>query len=174
MIDLHMHSTNSDGTDSIIDLLKKAEEKGLDYELIYEFKHRLIVHQNSPLRKIENITYSDLENYIEICYPDPYVPHLPFSDVKKIELPDNINRRIYIYERASQFDLLENLDNTFMWVSPVPKELLDKYNLVEIECNDNVNEYRDVLIFRKGYHLTDIDKKFLTILCDIKREVNKD
>ena len=31
MIDLHMHSTNSDGTDSIIDLLKKAEEKGLDY-----------------------------------------------------------------------------------------------------------------------------------------------
>ena len=80
----------------------------------------------------------------------------------------------YIYERASQFDLLENLDNTFMWVSPVPKEFLDKYNLVEIKCNDNVNEYRDVLIFRKGYHLTDIDKRFLTILCDIKREVNQD
>lgn len=134
----------------------------------------MIVHQSSPLCKIENITYRDLENYIEICYPDPYVPHLPFSDVKKIELPDSINRRIYIYERASQFDLLENLDNTFMWVSPVPKELLDKYNLVEIKCNDNVNEYRDVLIFRKGYHLTDIDKRFLTILCDIKREVNQD
>ena len=31
MIDLHMHSTNSDGTDSVIDLLKKAEEKNLDY-----------------------------------------------------------------------------------------------------------------------------------------------
>ena len=153
---------------------KMFEEKGLDYELIYEFRHRLIVHQSSPLCKIENITYHDLENYIEICYPDPYVPHLPFSDVKKIELPDSINRRIYIYERASQFDLLENLDNTFMWVSPVPKELLDKYNLVEIKCNDNVNEYRDVLIFRKGYHLTDIDKRFLTILCDIKREVNQD
>lgn len=31
MIDLHMHSTNSDGTDDVIDLLKKAEEKNLDY-----------------------------------------------------------------------------------------------------------------------------------------------
>ena len=30
MIDLHMHSTNSDGTDSVIDLLKKAEENNLD------------------------------------------------------------------------------------------------------------------------------------------------
>ena len=52
---------------------KMFEEKGLDYELIYEFRHRLIVHQSSPLCKIENITYRDLENYIEICYPDPYV-----------------------------------------------------------------------------------------------------
>ena len=34
MIDLHMHSTNSDGTDSVIDLLKKAEEKNLDYSSI--------------------------------------------------------------------------------------------------------------------------------------------
>lgn len=31
MIDLHMHSTNSDGSDSVIELLKKAESKGLDY-----------------------------------------------------------------------------------------------------------------------------------------------
>lgn len=29
MIDLHMHSTNSDGTDSVIELLKKAEGKDL-------------------------------------------------------------------------------------------------------------------------------------------------
>lgn len=31
MIDLHMHSTNSDGSDSIIELLKKAQEKNLNY-----------------------------------------------------------------------------------------------------------------------------------------------
>ena len=31
MIDLHMHSTYSDGTNTVIELLKKAEEKKLTY-----------------------------------------------------------------------------------------------------------------------------------------------
>lgn len=31
MIDLHIHSTNSDGADTVIELLKKAQEKGLTY-----------------------------------------------------------------------------------------------------------------------------------------------
>ena len=31
MIDLHMHTKYSDGTDDIIDILKKAEEKNLSY-----------------------------------------------------------------------------------------------------------------------------------------------
>ena len=31
MIDLHMHTNNSDGTDSVKDILKKAQEKGLKY-----------------------------------------------------------------------------------------------------------------------------------------------
>ena len=31
MIDLHMHTNNSDGTDSVKDILKKAKEKGLKY-----------------------------------------------------------------------------------------------------------------------------------------------
>lgn len=31
MIDLHMHSTHSDGTDSVVDILKKAQDKKLTY-----------------------------------------------------------------------------------------------------------------------------------------------
>ena len=31
MIDLHMHSTHSDGTDTVMDILKKAQEKNLSY-----------------------------------------------------------------------------------------------------------------------------------------------
>ncbi len=148
-------------------------EKNLGYEIIYEFQHRVVVHKNSPLCNIKELKESDLENYIEICYPDPYVPNLPFADVKKLELPDNIHRRIYIYERASQFDLLENLENTFILVSPMPKEILRQYNLIELKLANSSSDYRDVLIFKKGYNLTSIDKKFLTCLCDVKREVSK-
>ena len=31
MIDLHIHTTNSDGSDSVIDVLKKAEKLGLTH-----------------------------------------------------------------------------------------------------------------------------------------------
>ena len=60
-----------------------------------------------------------------------------------------------------------------MWVSPIPKDILDRYNLVELECSDLSNEYKDVLIYRNGYKLTKNDTEFLTHLCIVKREVKK-
>ncbi len=146
-------------------------EKGLEHQIITEFTYRLIVSKNHPLTKLEHVTYHDLENYIEVCHPDPYVPNMPFSSVKRLELSENIQKRISVYERASQFDLLENVENTFMWVSPIPKRILDKYNLVEIEVEENQNIYKDILIYRSGYQLTDIDKRFIDRLGRVKREI---
>ncbi len=146
------------------------EEKDLVYEMVTEFSYKLIMSADSQLAKIENITFDDLKDYIEIAHADPYVPSLPFSKVAKEELPDNIERRIFIFERASQFDLLSHNSDTFMWVSPAPQEILDKYNLVQKVCVDNKKKYKDVLVYKKGYKLTEIDKKFITALCDSKRK----
>ncbi len=146
------------------------EEKDLVYEMVTEFSYKLIMSADSPLAKIENVTFDDLKDYIEIAHADPYVPSLPFSKVAKEELPDNIDRRIFIFERASQFDLLSHNSDTFMWVSPAPQEILDKYNLVQKVCVDNKKIYKDVLVYKKGYKLTEIDKKFITALCDSKRK----
>ena len=101
---------------------------------------------------------------MEIAHADPYVPSLPLSKVVKEELPDNINRRIFIYERASQFDLLSENPQTFMWVSPVPEKLLNRYGLVQRRCAENHKVYRDVLICRKGYKRTVLDHAFITEL----------
>jgi hypothetical protein len=90
--------------------------------------------------------------------------------VVKEELPDNIDRRIFIFERASQFDLLEENERTFMWVSPVSDKILDRYGLVQRSCEDNSKVYKDVLIYRKGYKLTALDKQFITKLCEAKRK----
>ena len=108
--------------------------------------------------------------YIEIAHADPYVPSLPLAKVVKEELPDNIDRRIFIFERASQNDLLSQNKETFMWVSPIPEAVLEKNNLVQMDCVDNKKVYKDILIYKKGYKLTEIDKKFITALCDAKRK----
>ena len=121
----------------------------------------------------ENITFDDLPPYIEIAHADPYVPSLPLSKVVKEELPDNVERRIFIFERASQFDLLLENPETFMWVSPLPEKVLNRYGLVQKPCADNKKIYKDVLIYKDGYKLSKLDRQFITELCEAKRKYLK-
>ncbi len=149
------------------------EEKELEYEMISEFSYSLIMSVDNPLAKKETVTFDDLTSYIEIAHADPYVPSMPLSKVVKEELQDNIDRRIFIFERASQFDLLSENPDTFMWISPASQKILDRYGLVQRKCADNKKIYKDVLIYRKGYRLTALDKQFITELCDVKRKYVK-
>ena len=148
----------------------KLEEKGLSYEMVSEFSYVLIMHRDNPLAKKEEITFNDLTPYMEIAHADPYVPSLPLSKVVKEELPDNIDRRIFIFERASQYELLSENPDTFMWVSPATQAILDKYGLVQKTCVDNKKIYKDVLIYREGYKLSELDKMFITKLCESRRK----
>lgn len=146
------------------------EEKGFCYEMVTEFTYSLIMSAENPLSQKETITFDDLSDFIEIAHADPYVPSMPLSKVVKEELPDNIDRRIFIFERASQFDLLSNNPETFMWVSPAPESLLKRYNLVQKKCVDNKKIYKDVLIYKNGYKLSKLDRQFITELCEAKRK----
>ena len=147
------------------------EEKGLSYELIYEFHYVLIMSKENPLAKKAEIHYSDLKPFIEIAHADPYVPSLPLSVVKKEEITGGTDRKIYVFERASQFDLLSENPETFMWVSPLPEKILKRYDLVQIDCPDNRKSYKDVLIHRKDYKLTELDKRFISEVCKSKRKI---
>lgn len=145
------------------------EEKGFNYELVAEFSYVLIMSKDNPLAALDEITFDDLTSYIEIAHADPYVPSLPLSKIIKDELPDNVSRRIFIFERASQFDLLSENPETFMWVSPASDKLLERYGLVQRSCAENKRVYKDVLIYAEGYKLSALDKKFITAVCKSKR-----
>lgn len=146
------------------------EEKGFTYELITEFTYKIIMSKDSPLAKLDAISSDDLVDYIEIAHADPYVPSMPVSKVVKEELSDDIDRRIFVFERTSQFELLSRNLETFMWVSPIPKSLLERYDLVQKECSENRKIYKDLLIYKNGYKLSKLDRQFITELCESKRK----
>lgn len=146
------------------------DEKGLTYEMVTEFTYVLVVGKDSPLAQKDEICYDDLRDYIEIAHADPYVPSLPSAKIFKEEHPDNIERRIFVFERASQFELLSTNPRTFMWMSPAPDHIMERYGLVEKKCAENKTVYKDMLVYRKGYKLTELDKHFITALCDSKRK----
>ena len=144
------------------------EEKKLNSKVLNEFSYVMAVSKNNPLAKKEVIVDEDLKDCIEITHGDPYVPSLPLIDVKRAELSEFAKKRRMVFERGVQFTLLEQVPNTFMWVSPIPQDLKDKYDLIERKCDFNTKTYKDVLIYRKKYHLSRLDQEFIDKIIEAK------
>ena len=149
------------------------EGSGITYELIAEFTYALIMSREHPLADKDDLTLADLKEYIEITKADSYVPEFSFAAQGEKNIASGVDRRIYIFERASEFDLLSTNTETFMWVSPTPQRILDRYNLVLKKCSENNRVYRDLLIYKKGYKLSQLDNIFMTNLIDSKRSAFK-
>lgn len=148
-----------------------VKEKNLVSENLTLFNYYLAMSKNHPLAEKREIDFDDLKDYIEVAHADPYVPSLSAAVVRKEELPDNTKRRIFVFERASQFELLNMTEGTFMWVSPLPEKLLEQYGLVQKKCACNQKVYKDILIYPKNYKLSKLDKMFISELKDTIRDL---
>ena len=52
----------------------------------------------------------------------------------------------------------------------IPQELLDRYGLIQRVCPENTRKYKDVLVHRKDYELTELDNTFIEQLVKAKRK----
>lgn len=147
------------------------EEKGLTHDLVTQFRYVLLLSKDHPLADRDDLCYDDLKPYTEIAHADPFVPFLSLSTVRQQELPGDIDKRIYVFERSSQFELLSENTSTFMWVSAVPERLLERYGLVQKTCIDTGRVYCDVLIHSQDYRLTDLDQRFVRELFRSKERI---
>lgn len=134
--------------------------KGLDSEDLWEFMHVAIMSKHHPLAKQEIIEYSDLLSCIEIVHGDNSVPYLMRKESVK-ENPTALKQKIYVYERYNQFELLESIPTSYMWTSPIPDSILNRYGLLQRKCYHVERPYKDVLIFPKGYKWNELDRKFI-------------
>ena len=144
-------------------------EKDIVCELTTDFTYVLIASQNSVLAQREAVFYADLATMIEISHGDPFVPSMSPGAMRRRDLPNESERSILLFERGGQFDLLCENPETYMWVSPIPDKLLVRYNLIQCPCVDKQRVYRDVLIRRRDYSLTPLDRQFIEELRESKR-----
>ena len=150
--------------------IEMFKDKKLTYETVAEFSYSMLIRKDDPLAKKKDISSDDIKSYIEITHEDAYIPSLPLIDVTKTKISDNVDKRIFVLEREAQLELIAGVPKTFMWVSPMPRQLLEKYGLTTRECQQNDKTFKDVLIYRKDYRLTDIDKQFITDIRGTKQE----
>jgi hypothetical protein len=146
-------------------------DKQLCYEPIWEFEYLAVMSVKHPLAKQEKVEDQELNSYTEIAHGDNAVPYVTQSTGKE-DLPTKTSKRIYVYERCNQFDLLETITTTYMWVSPIPEKWLKRYNLTQRKCKGADHRYKDLLVFPKGYKFTALDKRFVDKLFEAKNEVS--
>ena len=142
--------------------LEMFDELRMSYEMISEFTFILVMSRKSPLAALEEIHYSDLAQLVELAHADPYVPTLPYAEIRSDVFHDIAKRRIFVFERGSQFELLAKNTETFMWVSPIPDNTLERFELVQRPCVDNFDTMKDILICRKNYELSEYDRLFIS------------
>ena len=147
------------------------EEKSMSHRELGSFSYLVLMSERHPLAQKERIVLDDLSKYIELSHGDPYVPYLPFSDVKKAEDDAQLDKRIYVYERGSQFDLLSEVCSTFMWVSPIPDVMLKRHGLVQRKCEDATRVYKEILNFKEKHKFTELENEFLDELKKCRKEV---
>ena len=148
------------------------ETKEIEYEKIYEFTFKLLVSNENPLVFKEKISLNDIVEQIEITHGDISLPTLPLVATNRNDETRQAKKEISIYERGIQFELLNCLPHTYMWVSPIPQDILNRYNLKTVTCHDNKMVCYDLLIKRKGYRLSKEDQGFIRRVKNCLKENN--
>lgn len=144
--------------------LNQLEEHEIKSSVLWEFDYAVLISASDPVSKCKNIDLSDLDGHIRLTHGDLSVPSMPLSKAREIRRTSETKRELSIYERASQFRILSSVPGTYMLVSYVPQSDLDRYGLVQIPCSPKTGPYKDVLIYKEGYTLTDLDRSFLSVL----------
>ena len=138
--------------------LSALNERSLVSELVWEFSCVAILSQSNPLCTQAQITNRDLAACTEVLYGDASIPALPVNQARELAQAIEAKNTITVYERASQLELISRLESAYAISSPAPQEVLDRFGLVQKKVDFPGNVYRDVLIYRAGYHLTRLDR----------------
>ena len=153
-------------------LLRYAEEdedyysrycarRGLHREQIMEFEYRLLVNRDSPLARHEVHDLAELNRYTEVLHDDF---QRPGEEGSSLRWQVNENRRVHVYERCSQFSILQSLPTAYMWASPMPQRALEQYHLVLKKCPAQNQRMRDVLVYPDKGGLRPEEEKFIELL----------
>lgn len=178
-IDVNYRETNSmrairevtDGTNNLAIIryeafhepyfLNALEERDLQYEPVWEFEYLALMSAEHPLAKEGVIDFSQLCQYMELVHGDISVPALPISEARQLAQMPERRKKIAVYERGSQFELLIRIPSTYIWASPMPPDVLKRFSLVQKPCDMGRNKYKDTLVYRKGYRMCDEDRLFI-------------
>ena len=151
--------------------LNTLAERSLVYEPVWEFSCVAILSAQHSLALQQVVSNRDLADCTEILYGDAAIPALPVNQARELAQAIEAKNTITVYERASQLELISRLKSAYAIASPMPQDVLDRFQLVQRRVDLPGNLYRDVLIYRAGYHLSRLDRLLIEKLRESAQRV---
>ena len=136
--------------------------RGLKMEPVMDFEYYLLTNRDGPLADREITDLTELNDYIEVLHDDFRLPGEDGGD--GVHWQRNDRRRVHVYERCSQFSILQQLPSAYMWASPMPQRALDQFHLVLKKCPAQRQQMRDVLVYPDHGPLRPEEQAFITLL----------
>ena len=136
--------------------------RGLKMEPIMDFEYYLLTNQDGPLASREIHDLSELNQYVEILHDDFQLPGEDGGDGIRWHVNDR--RRVHVYERCSQFSILQRIPTAYMWASPMPRRALDQFHLVLKKCPAQHQKMRDVMVYPDKSALHPEERAFIELL----------
>lgn len=140
--------------------LKSLAEKELQYEAVWRSDYVALMRGDHPLAEGNLLTMEDFRPYVEVVFGDETVPYIRTSEARTVSGSLQSRKRVLVYDRATQFDLLAANPLAYIWVSPLPETVLRVNGLVQRKCGA-AGKFEDFLIYRTGYRFSRLDRGFV-------------
>jgi len=147
-------------------------DSDLDWRILLESEYRLLISHQNPLSKKDLIEEGDLHDLIEIIHGDTAISYAAgsVSETERNITPGD--KKVRVYERGSQFDILSRVPSTYMWVSPIPEDLLKRNGLIQIPCARGTH-FTDLVIYLKNRKFSPQATSFLSVLTKSAQNISE-
>lgn len=108
----------------------------IDYVLGYKRKFLLAVSKDSSLASEKSISKEMLKDKIAVAYGDYANPWLTYDGIAESSDLYLSDSRVYVYDRAGAMKVLSLCPNSYMWITGLSDETLERYGLVLKNCED--------------------------------------
>lgn len=130
----------------------RALEGGLSFEILNRYRCEVVLRSDHPAAQKPVLLLEDLEGMTEITHGDTFRGRRAPGDEPL--------RSVYSVDRHAQLTLVKRLGNAFMWLTPMPREDLATWGLVQRPIEDNQREYQNALIAIPPERLNAIERGF--------------
>lgn len=154
------------------DYKKRLVEMQLRFQELFTFRFVATMSRQHPLAEKKLLNLSDLKSYIILTHGDNRSVNFSDKETDSLYMADISDNSIMLFERGSQFDFLRNIKGSYMLVSPLPKDVLQANDLVQIPISEqDVGLFVDLIITRKNRRYTEFERKLITHITEVQQQI---